>query len=499
MNIVFIVIDTLRYDAIRAHGEQDWIETPNMDRLAARSIIFDRAYAASYPTIPHRTDLMTGEYAWPYQGPFHPWMPLRFDIPALPRLLAQAGYATQLIHDTPHMVNGGHAFDWPFAGWTFIRGAEVDRPWVDDKGLAPLPNWGRDPIFDYIDEDEAMQGGIRRLLTTYSRAHRDRTKPEDWSVARLFLKGAQFLRDNASRGKTREGSFFLWLDCFDPHEPWDSPPEFVKRYVDDPNHDGRIDPRAFTGPARSAGTSPEDFPPGVFERQNALYAAKVTLVDRWLGEVLDALEETALDERTAVVLTADHGTNLGERGGFGKTWTVNEQEARVPLLIHWPGGPRNRVDAMVQPQDIAATLLHMAGVTPPSSWVGHDLRPIADGSRLAPRAVTLAGQSVNEWEDDPTAVLFTVFTKDWSMNVTADPEACRLYADGSVEDVASDHPEVVAELRELAFGELAQRGTDPKLVGWVRSEGEGRFPEECCTWPGAQKWITYWQRVHEDL
>ena len=91
MNIVLCIIDTLRYDYIRANGANGWIETPNLDRLAERSLVFDHAYAASYPTIPHRTDVMTGEYAWPYRGPFHPWMPLPFDVPTLPRLLAQAG------------------------------------------------------------------------------------------------------------------------------------------------------------------------------------------------------------------------------------------------------------------------------------------------------------------------------------------------------------------------------------------------------------------------
>ena len=314
MNIILCVIDTLRYDYIRAHGVNDWIETPNLDRLASKSIVFDRAYSASYPTVPHRTDLMTGEYAWPYQGPFHPWMPLRFDAPTLPRLLFREGYATQLIHDTPHLVNGGHAFDWPFAAWTFVRGAEVDRPWIDDKQLQSLTNWGTDPLFDFVDED-ALSDGERRLLMTYGRANRRRETWEDWNTAQLFSKGAQFLRDNASRGDRREGSFFLWLDCFDPHEPWDVPPEFVKRYDRTPGYDGRVDPRAFTSAARRAKDGV--FPDGVRERQTAFYAAKVSWVDHWFGQVLDALEETGLDEKTAIVLTADHGTNLGERGGFG--------------------------------------------------------------------------------------------------------------------------------------------------------------------------------------
>ena len=72
MNIILIIIDTLRYDYIRANGLKPWMHTPNMDRLAARSLVFDRAYATSLPTIPHRTDLMTGQYG----DPFHRWLPL---------------------------------------------------------------------------------------------------------------------------------------------------------------------------------------------------------------------------------------------------------------------------------------------------------------------------------------------------------------------------------------------------------------------------------------
>lgn len=493
MNIIFLVIDTLRYDYIRAHGANDWIQTPNLDSLAARSLIFDRAYAASYPTIPHRTDLMTGEYGWPYYGPFHPWMPLRFDVPVLPRLLAQAGYATQLIHDTPHMVNGGHAFDWPFAAWTFVRGAEVDRPWIDDQGMAPLEDWTRDPLFDFVDE-AATPGGLPKILSTYARANRRRREPEDWSTAQLFTKGAQFLRDNASRGSAGRDPFLLWLDCFDPHEPWDVPPDFVKRYDATPGYDGRVDPRSFSAPARR----PEGgvFPEGVRERLTAFYAAKVSWVDHHVGKFLTALEETGLDKTTAVVVTADHGTNLGERGGFGKTWTVNEQEGHVPLLIHLPDGATGRCGAIVQPQDIAATLLAIAGVAKPASWVGHDLVDLAAGGGAGPRRVAIAGQGVNAWEVDPDRTLFSIFDQDWYMNVAANPEACRLFRYGSVEDVSGDHAEVVASLREVAQAELVERGTHPALVAWLRREGRGGFPDHHTQWPGPAGWRTYWARVY---
>jgi hypothetical protein len=361
--------------------------------------------------------------------------------------------------------------------------------------MAPLESWRPDLLFDFVDEN-TLTTGERRLLLTYGRANRRRETWEDWSTAKLFTTGAEFLRDNAGRGVRREGSFFLWLDCFDPHEPWDVPPEFVKRYDKTPGYDGHVDPRAFTGPARR----PKDgvFPEGVRERQTAFYAAKVTWVDHWFGQVLDALEATGLAERTAIVLTADHGTNLGERGGFGKTGIVNEQEAHVPLMIHLPNGPVGRSDAIVQPQDIATTLLGLGGAEVPEQWVGQDLLEVARNDGVGMREIALSGPSVNSWVDDRRHIAFSVFDREWYMNLAADPEACRLYRYGSVEDVSSDQPEVVARLREAGIAEAARRGTDHKLVDWLRSEGTLRFPDECTTWPGPPEWRQYWLRVYEE-
>jgi arylsulfatase A-like enzyme len=208
MNIIVVIIDTLRYDYIGALGNT-WIKTPHLDSLAAKSWIFDRSFSASYPTIPHRTDVITGKYG----SPIFPWKPLRFDHVTFPELLAGQGYATQLIHDTPHLVNGGHNFDWPFHAWTPVRGAEVDRPWIDDAGWA-LENTTRDPLFDAIDEEELP----KRYWLSYVRSNRHRRKHEDWNAAKLFLTASQWLKENATRSR-----FLLWVDSFDPHEPWDVP------------------------------------------------------------------------------------------------------------------------------------------------------------------------------------------------------------------------------------------------------------------------------------
>ena len=278
MNILMIVIDTLRYDYIGAYGN-DWIETPNMDRLAAQSWVFDYNFAHSYPTIPHRTDLMTGQYG----DPFHAWMPLRHDRVTFPEEMGNAGYCTQLIHDTPHLIYGGQNFDWPFHFRTSIRGAGVDRPWMNSPDDWP-DNWVRDPLFDFVSDE--------RLKTwrdvTYVRANHRRKGDEEWNCAKLFLTSAQWLRENASLD-----NFLLWVDCFDPHEPWDTPPEFMLKYDKRPGYDGKIDPYSFI--AQSMGRElDERMSEEAKSHLAAQYAAKVTWVDRWLGEVLVALEGTGL-------------------------------------------------------------------------------------------------------------------------------------------------------------------------------------------------------------
>ena len=464
-----------------------WLKTPNLDRLARKSLVFDRAFASSYPTIPHRTDVITGEFG----APFNPWMPLRFDITPLPQHLAKAGYCTQLIHDTPHLVNGGHGFDWPFHGWTFVRGAEVDRPWIDDKGFEYLDNWAPDPVFDGI--GEANMKDIDDATTfTYVRANRHRHRPQDWNAAKLFLTAAQFLKDNAKRD-----NFFLWVDCFDPHGPTDAPPEFVKMYDTDPSYDGKIDPRAFLvgGDADVIAQLPEK----ARNRLSCMYAAKVSHLDRWLGEVLDTLEETGLSRNTAIILTADHGTCVGEFSFFTKRLAgyTGEQEGHVPLLVHVPGIGHERNNIDVQPQDIFDTVCKIAGIETGPDYDGGNLIALADGSGTERRFTPIMGAATHRARNrDPHICRMTVFGDTHYLNFAADPESCRLFRYGATDDTAAQGSTKVEPLRKLALEELRARSTNPRLIEWFESKGKSEFPEEVRDWPGPAEWISYWGRTY---
>jgi len=465
VNIILVIADTLRYDHVGANGNSG-IETPALDRLASRSWIFDRCYAASYPTLPHRTDVLTGRYG----GPFHPWLPLRYDVATFPRMLAEAGYCTQFIHDTPHMANAGANFDWPFEGWTFVRGAEADRPCAG--AITALPeNWTRDPVFDFVDDQLLRNGPIQN----YARANRNRREHGDWTTARVFRTACEWLRDNRS-----VSPFLLWIDSFAPHEPWDAPPEFVRRYDDTPGFDGRFDPRSHAG-RNAPGRTPE-----AERRITAFYAGLVSWMDHWLGKLLDTLDDLGRWDDTAVIVTSDHGTNLGERNRYGKDWPPREAEAHVPLLLHTPGDATGRCKALVQPQDISSAILSLAGVKQPDAWDGQDLVTLARNGNAGRRQVALCGDNARpQWSTGERDALFFVTDGTWHMDFTVRAEDARLRKAGEGEsNLAAGNPQKVRELREAAIRELGRRGLDKPLLEWVRSEGSVPFPGQCRFWDG---------------
>ncbi len=455
MNIIVLVIDTLRYDYIGAHGN-DFIQTPNLDRLAAESRVFDRCFCGSFPTIPHRTDLITGRYG----SPFHVWQPLAYDVPTMPRILAdEKGYATQIIHDTPHLVNGGHHFDWPFHYWTFVRGAEVDRAWLTESA-EKMPNWQDDPVLDDFEPANPDSDNCW-YWRGHSRANLPRERLEDWNCARLFSTASKFLKDNAGRE-----DFLLWLDCFDPHEPWDAPPEFMLKYDKTPGYDGRIDLRLLQY------RNDPNLPDIARERIKHSYAAKVSWVDHCLGRFLDTLESSGLKEKTMLVLTADHGTNVGERNRFGKGFPVREQEAHVPLMIRTPDGDTGRSDIICQPQDITATLMAAAGGALPEGSHGYDVLTQARDGKAGEREVALSSTALAE-----RGCLFTVYDREWYLEAAVTPETSRLTRLGTLETVQDNNPDVVNRLHAAGIRELGRRGTAPEIMDWIKAGGEGEFPD----------------------
>jgi arylsulfatase A-like enzyme len=188
----------------------------------------------------------------------------------------------------------------------------------------------------------------------------------------------------------------------------------------------------------------------MLERMRALYAAEVTLTDRWLGVFLDRLYDLRLDRETVVVLVSDHGFYLGEHGVTGKLHTVLHPElTQVPLILVDPqrrkAGQRSRYRASTP--DIGPTLLSIAGVEVPATMDGTDLSPLLSGEALPQRPYSYGGYSDS----------FYIRSDDWAMFGENSGRGARLFDlrqdPGERRDVASAHTSKVGEL----YGEVRRR------------------------------------------
>ena len=456
MNIVLIVSDTFRYDNLFDRAEMP-VRTPQLDRFAERATTLSRLYTSSFPTIPHRTDLTTGRYGWPWYG----WQNrLASGQNHAPEILRQGGYVSQLLCDCPHLFRA--AFNEGFDGAYQVRGQEGDTFFLRMNR----------PIESVMPPDKTRRtnrfAGERNLADlsrwTNCRWYRevDRFPPRTAELA------VEWLEENY-----QHHPFFLWLDFFDPHEPWDPPEYMVKRY--DPDYDGI--PMIHPNYGRSSDYTAEEL-----RNLRAHYCAEAGLVDRWVGRVLQKIDDLALWDDSIVVFTTDHGMSLGEHARTGKTnintrddrcWPIYPEIAHIPFLIAGPGiAPGRKIDALLQPPDILPTLVDLAGVdvTPPEPFHGQSFAPMLRGEDQEPLhdcAIAAAhprGVSRDTKTKQTTPVLYTERWAYAPIGAAGAPELYNLAAVPLAEtDVAAEHPDVVADLHARLVRWLKDMDAPPEV------------------------------------
>ena len=197
--------------------------------------------------------------------------------------------------------------------------------------------------------------------------------PRDW------------LDDNAGA----HDRFFLFVDEFDPHEPFDTPDEYIKRY--DPDWDG---PPLIWPPYGADIVKRGVMSAREGQHLRASYGAKLTMIDHWLGKVLDMIDEKGLWSDTMVVLCTDHGHYLGEKDIWGKPGVpMYETMGHIPLLIAAPGVAPGTNDALTTSVDLFATLAELFGVEDKirQRTHGRSLLPLLSGKAKSVRDWILAG------------------------------------------------------------------------------------------------------------
>ena len=396
---IVVVLDTLRADHVGAYGN-DWMKTPALDALAEESIVFAHAFPECIPTIPMRRTLHTGLRTWPFREwvpdkgdivPLQGWQRIPEEQVTIAETLLLDGYQTGFVTDTFHYFRPSKNFHRGFQQFIWVRGQEAD-PWrstvnVDPKEVEALIPPGLVGSEAYLERYQAAQ---------YVANQARREKEEDYQAPRVFREAMNWLEENKGAEK-----FFLLVDSFDPHEPWDPPQKYVELYAD-PDYDGPavIDPRY----GRS-----DNLTEAQLRHMRAHYAAEVTMVDHWLGRFLERARELGMLKNTLLVITSDHGHQLGEHGLTGKMPRGLWNELMdVPLIVRRPDGADagRRVDSFTQHQDIAPTVLSALGVAPRVTMPGADLLGLAAG-RVRPREHVACGYHDYSWCRDGRYVYIT--------------------------------------------------------------------------------------------
>lgn len=439
MNIVLVILDTLRQDHVGAYGNP-WIVTPHLDAFAREAVRFTRAYPESLPTLPVRRALHTGLRTYPYHG-HHDykgdfsgapgWGPIQEDQDTLAEVLGARGYRCGFVTDCYHQFKPSKNFHRGFHEWAWVRGQETDRY---RSGPAVAPGRVQVHMREQLADNPALASFLRAYLLNNGR----RVDESDYYPARVFAEASRWVWDNQDARQ-----FFLVVDSFDPHEPWDPPVYYRKLY--DPDDDVVDVIQSLYGPWEGRMT------PREVKRLQANYAGEVTMVDRWFGQLMETLRLAGRLEDTVVAVISDHGHNVGwdpgDKGLVSKQGhPMTRAVADLVMMVRHPAGEGAGAvcDKLAYNHDLTATLLGLVGQETPKPIDGVDLWPALAESSPPVRSHVTVG-----W-----GPLVTVVTDDWWFNANVWGEGKLLYdvrADHHLErNLAEERPDVCEELLRLA-------------------------------------------------
>jgi arylsulfatase A-like enzyme len=442
---LYIDIDSLRPDHLGCYG-YDAPTTPNIDEFAEDAVRFERAYVADSPCMPSRAALTTGRYGINNGVTTHGSAGRTLaDVdgapPTLPELFFEDRTRTSAVSSFPR-----HPATWFYHLWHEFHQAQ------EEPG-------------------EGFQS------------------PRGEDVTRLAVDALDRHGDD---------EFFQYVQYWDPHAPYRRSDAEVERFRDHPAPPyptaDQVDDHLEWSAWRSAATpgladealqyveadSIEDR--SVLNELVSHYDAEISYVDRCVGELLDALDERGLYEDTLVVITADHGEELGEHGVYREHWSTHDGTQRVPLLVKPPTDepvePGAR-DHLVTNVDMAPTLADYAGLEAPDGWHGESLRSVVANSDAPGRDRIVVDHGLYTAQravrTDRWKFVRTYHPGMWP-GVVPDRQLFDMEADPwEQENVADNHPDVVDDLETemLRWAETHRSEHEDSLRVTAREEPAG--------------------------
>lgn len=357
-NILFIVVDDLNL-ALGCYGDKA-VQSPNIDRLAARGVRFDRAYC-QYPLCnPSRVSFLSGRRP-ETSGVYVLTTPARTALPdavMLPQYFRQRGYFSGGAGKIFHSAKGSDA-----ASWDFYEDGATEDP---EEQAAISSRYG-------AGEGTGDGRPASHVLTS------DGARTRDGKNVRTVLR---LMAEKAAAGKP----FFLAAGFHKPHLPWTAPKKFFELYPP-----GSLTPKPEPAlrdvPRIALQTELSGFaPPDSREAAIRGYYACVSFTDSHVGMLLDQLDRLDLWKSTVVVFFSDHGFHLGDHGGLWAKLSAFDQATRAPLIIAGAGVPAGRVvTAPVELLDVFPTLAELTHAPAPSGLEGQSLAGLMQGKPSAKR------------------------------------------------------------------------------------------------------------------
>lgn len=363
MKAIMMMFDSLNKHMLPPYGG-DWIKAPNFERLAKKTVKFNKFYAGSLPCIPARREIHTGRVNFLHRD----WGPIEPFDDSMPEILRENNVYTHLISDHFHYwEDGGATFPNRYNTWEIIRGQAGD-PWIGSVATPKIPEQ-----LNRRSPDDMI--GMRNDYANRRFIEAEGIRPQEKTMDR----GLEFIRKNHE-----SDNWFLHIETFDPHEPFWAEPAFEAMYPDD-----------YKGPHFDW----PDYAP-VCEDEAAIqhvrneYAALVSQCDYHLGRLLDMMDELNLWEDTMLIINVDHGFLLSEHGWWGKkTMPFYEEVVNTPFFLWEPSVGMADVtnNALCQTIDIAPTLLDYFGVEIPKDMEGIPLTIVLEDESAGKEAI-LFGQ-----------------------------------------------------------------------------------------------------------
>jgi arylsulfatase A-like enzyme len=439
-NILLITSDQHYWMSIGYNDPK--VKTPNLDRLASMGTIYDRAYTVNPVSTPTRSSIITGLYPSQH-GAYTLGVKLPENIPCLGDYLKQVGYTSSLVGKAHFQPLAGNAvypsleaypvfqdldfwkqYNGPFYGFDRI---ELARNHGDEANVGQhyalwmiekVKKEGRDP-------DECKQwfinpkGHVIANLDPYAIATQQMQQVMDrngskgapqsgaWNIPEAYHANvwiAERTIANMNQAISKGQPFFVWASFFDPHPPYLVPEPWASMYNPDDMETLDVDPNdlddmpyhyrmtqqkenrqwsavydedgyGVTGMGDQVSTKEQK------AKNRALYYGMISMMDKYIGLILDHLEQSGQLDNTVIVYSTDHGHHLGTHNLIAKGAFAFEEDLRVPFIVAWKGHypAGRRVQGLVSLVDLAPSFLKIAGREIPPTMTGLDLTSLWSG------------------------------------------------------------------------------------------------------------------------